>query len=111
MLAAVALRDGAHLLGRLYGLTAEEKPRFALSMLFDVIDRWMLDGQWSRVEAVLAEADPSRLAPVCVSGLLTITRPARDRLAGRPAYADRARRHLEAVLPTERVERILRGAI
>lgn len=95
------------LLAQLYHHCQNEQSRLALSMIFDVLDRWMTSGRWEAIEQVFQQAALTRIAPNCIIGLLTITLPVRTRIEARAAYFTRARNHLLQQIPIERVNLLL----
>lgn len=111
LLKIVAGQAPAQVLEQIYEICARERPRFGLSMILDVVDRWVSEERWADVEATLQQADLARMAPTCVVGLLTATFPVRERLAVRKAYLERAREHLGKQLSVERAGRLLVGLV
>lgn len=81
----------------------------ATDTLFDVIDRWLCDGEFGEVDAALAVADPVRLGSYGVRSLLVITAAAREMLPSRPAFYARGEREVVRLRGREAGGRILRN--
>jgi hypothetical protein len=92
-----------------YQLCAQQRPRVALKLIFDTIDRWMTEGRWATVNGVLPDIELEKLAPTCVLGFLTITAPAKEKLLGRTAYYQRAKEHLRDELKELQAQDLFRS--
>lgn len=94
-----------------YRLVAADKPRKALTKIYDYLDDLVLCEQLTLVDAALQAVDLGKLNPACMLGFLTITLATRDRLTEWEPLLARARREcLERGLTDEKVERLF-GAL
>lgn len=62
-------------LDRAYDLTKAGKPILATDLILGVVDRWIWNRKFDQVSLFLQEADPFRLPPASITGLLCLTLP------------------------------------
>lgn len=92
----------------LESLYAETSVHTAIDMLFDRVDRMMLDEKFEDVDGLLRIIDVDRLDSNLMVGVLTITQCARERLAERVGALERIEKRLRATDP-DRVDELLQG--
>lgn len=66
----------------------------ALDLLFDTVDDLLLAGRFGECDAILRSADAGEWSATLLVGLLTVTLPARGRLAERAPFVERTRAEL-----------------
>jgi hypothetical protein len=89
-------------------LVTEGRNRKALARLYDAIDGWLGEDRLEPCDELLSDLDMDASNSTILVGALTITLHVRDRLAGRAAFFERVREHLQRTMP-DRVEEVLRG--
>ncbi len=94
---------------RLWQLESEQHPRHALSLMFETIDNWMLDGKFEPVRETLRTVCLEKHSITGALGFATITLPARDELGeDRAEYIARLMMWLREKDPT-RADSLIRG--
>ena len=99
----------AEVLSRVYALCADGWPRGANHILTFAIDYRMAAGLWADIAEILRTTDLSKMADLCVVGLLSATFPGRDKVDGRAEYAERARVELGRRIGVGRADELIGG--
>ncbi len=99
-------RDALH---SVYALVAEEKPRKAVSRIFDLIDDHMLAGETSECERILEVVDVRRLEARTALAFLSVTNPSKGSLSARRALLARIEEFLLGRFDQHYVETLLGG--
>lgn len=73
-----------------------------MSQLFDVIDALYYNAEWDAVDGFLNDLDPSKLTPVVIVLILTLTYPAKQHLRERDGFVNKAEAHLIEELGRDR---------
>lgn len=70
----------------------EVSPRKAIAYLFGIIDDWFCDGKFGEVDELLKSVNPTMCfySEEVILGLLTISRPAKEKLLNYKLLYDRA---------------------
>lgn len=92
----------------LYMWAEQDEVDKATDFLFDTVDDLLLAGDFTCVDALLAEVDLGRLDTPLLVALLAITSVATEHLPSRPDLVDRVRQRLQVRAP-ERVHLLMRG--
>jgi hypothetical protein len=81
------------------------RPMMATDTLVQQLDRWLVEGEIEHVRLALEKLDPSRCPPEVLTGVLSLTWHAKERLPTRGAFFERAMEALDRIwgLPSERL--------
>ena len=100
------MKSPEEFLRELYG--PEIRPAKATDLIFDYMDRLLLEGCFGDADAVLAKADLTRLSPYSLRSLLCITCAAKSKLLSRKAFFAKVREQLVRQRGIEMANKLLR---
>ncbi|MBI5533163.1 MAG: hypothetical protein HY898_10630 [Deltaproteobacteria bacterium] len=91
----------------MYRLVRENQSRKALTVVYDYMDRLVLDGRFPQAATVLQIVDLTQLDSTCIVGFLTVTFSAREHIPTWAPLQVRARQAcLDRGMPADKVERV-----
>lgn len=91
----------------IYKLVADGQDDEAIDLVFDYIDRKLLDGDFMNVDDMLDECEVEKLNTVLMLAFLAITYAARSELTCRDKFRQRVEKRLKEIEP-ERAEVLLK---
>lgn len=94
-------------LAEVYSACAEGAQDRAVDLVFDRIDRLLIDGEYEVVDDILRLCDVGRLSTHLMRSFLTITAPGRHRLPSRPKFFDRVEAAMTAIRGAEVTRRLI----
>lgn len=95
---------------RLLALVQTSSYDEAVDLVFSTFDELLCNGKFVECDHVISSLKPEILDDNCIVAILTVTWAAKEKLATRAGFVERAEKHLREIEP-ERVERLLVGLI
>ncbi len=71
-------------------LAGTTKVQKTIDYVFDYLDRLLGEGDFTLVNRIIARLEPDSIQPVFLAAILSMTKPARERLPARTSFADKA---------------------
>ena len=96
-------------LDRVYGLQSKGQARHAIDVVFQHMNRLLMEGRFEDCDEILSRVELRRIPPMIMAAFLTITAAARKELKNRPVFFENVRLLVEAERGPEDAKRLLVG--
>jgi hypothetical protein len=106
---AASLSEVSAFLAEISRLAAAAQEDAAMDAIFDHVNALLMAGQFARCDELLRLIDVDKVPPVLLISFLTITAPAKDKLAERGHFYDRAKAEIVRRRGPETTARLLVG--